>query len=71
MCVIEADRVMNTANEETKALLDRLPDDCLLEGVQYRLYVVEKIHGGIDRAEKEGVLSQDEIERKLDKWASN
>ncbi len=61
---------MSTAKEEVKALLDKLPDDCSLEDVQYHLYIVEKIHRGIDRAEREGVLSQDEVERKFDKWIS-
>jgi len=61
---------MSTAKEEVKALLDKLPDDCSLEDVQYHLYVVEKIHSGMERAEKEGVLSQDEVERKFDKWTS-
>jgi hypothetical protein len=61
---------MSTAKEEVKALLDKLPDDCSLEDVQYHLYVVEKIHRGIERAENEGTLSQDEVERKLDKWTS-
>ena len=56
---------MSTAKEEVKTLLDKLPDDCSLEDVQYHLYVVEKIHRGIERAEKEGVLSQDEVERKF------
>lgn len=59
---------MSTAKEEVKALLDKLPDDCSLEDVQYHLYVVEKIRRGIERAEKEGTLSQEEVERKLDKW---
>jgi len=70
MCVVEEERVMSTAKEEVKALLDKLPDDCSLEDVQYHLYVVEKIHRGIERAEKEGVLGQDEVERKFDKWTS-
>lgn len=61
---------MSTAKEEVKALLEQLPDDCSLEDVQYHLYVVEKIHRGIERAEKEGTLSQDEVERKLGKWIS-
>ena len=61
---------MNTAKEEIKALLDKLPDDCSLEDVQYHLYVVEKIHRGIERAEKEWVLGQDEVERKFNKWTS-
>lgn len=61
---------MSTAKEDVRVLLDKLPDDCSLEDVQYHLYVVEKIHRGIERAEKEGVLSQDEAERKLNKWTS-
>ncbi|MBI5039910.1 MAG: hypothetical protein HZB57_01460 [Gammaproteobacteria bacterium] len=61
---------MSTAKEEVKALLDKLPDDCSLEDVQYHLYVVEKIHRGIERAGEEGTLTQDEVERKLGKWIS-
>ena len=61
---------MSTAKEEVRVLLDKLPDDCSLEDVQYHLYVVEKIHRGIERAETEGVLSQDDAERKLNKWTS-
>jgi hypothetical protein len=61
---------MSTAKEEVRVILDKLPDDCSLEDVQYHLYVVEKIHKGIGRADKEGVLSQDEAERKLNKWTS-
>jgi len=59
---------MSTAKEEVKALLDKLPDDCSLEDVQYHLYVVEKIHKGIIRAEMEGTISQGEVERKFGKW---
>ena len=61
---------MSTAKEDVRMLLDKLPDDCSLEDVQYHLYVVEKIHRGIERAETEGVLSQDEVERKFNKWTS-
>ena len=59
---------MGAAKDEVKALLDKLPDDCSLEDVQYHLYVVEKINRGIERAEKEGMLNQEDVERKLDKW---
>jgi hypothetical protein len=58
---------MRTVKDEVKALLDKLPDDCSLEDVQYHLYVVEKIHRGIERAEKEGTLSQTEVERTFEK----
>jgi ribosomal protein S20 len=61
---------MNTAKDEVKAILDKLPDDCSLEDIQYHLYVAEKIHRGIERAEREGAISQDEAERKFSKWTS-
>ncbi len=50
---------MSNAKEEVKSMLEKLPDDCSLEDIQYHLYVVEKIHRGIDRAEKEGMLSRE------------
>jgi len=59
---------MNTAKEEVNSILDKLPDECTLEDVQYHLYVVEKIQRGIARADTEGELSQDEVERKFSKW---
>ncbi len=61
---------MNTAKEEVRSLLDKLPDECTLEDVQYHLYVVEKIQRGIVRAGIEGTLSQDDVERKFSKWAT-
>jgi hypothetical protein len=61
---------MYTAKEEVRALLEKIPDDSSLEDVQYHLYVVEKIHRGIECAEKEGSVSQDEVERKLSKWTT-
>ncbi len=53
---------MSTAKSEVQSLLEKLPDDCTLEDIQYHLYVVEKVHRGIDRAEKEGEISQQDKE---------
>lgn len=58
---------MKTAKEEARSLIDKLPDDCTFEDIQYHLYVVEKIQRGIQRAEKEVTLTQDEVERKFSK----
>ena len=38
---------MSTAKSEIRSLLEKLPDDCSIEDVQYHLYVVEKIQNGI------------------------
>jgi hypothetical protein len=57
-----------TAKQEVESLLAKLPDDCSLEDIQYHLYVIEKVRLGLDKADKEGAISQDEAERRLDKW---
>lgn len=59
---------MSTAKSEVQSLLEKLPDDCTLEDIQYHLYVVEKVHRGIDRAEEEGKISQQDVEKRLGKW---
>ncbi len=61
---------MSTAKDEIKQLINKLPDDCTLEDMQYHLYVTEKIKRGIQRAESEGTLSQQEVERKFSKWTA-
>ncbi|MBE0536458.1 MAG: hypothetical protein IH624_12385 [Phycisphaerae bacterium] len=61
---------MKTAKEEARSLIDRLPDDCTLEDIQYHLYVAEKMQRGIERAQTEGTLTQDDVERKFSKWTS-
>jgi hypothetical protein len=59
---------MNTAKNEVESLLRKLPDDCTLEDIQYHLYVIEKIRRGIELAEAQGTLTQEEVERQLSKW---
>ena len=61
---------MNTTKDEIQSLLQKLPDDCTLEDVQYHLYVIGKIRKGIERAETEGAVAQEEVERRLSKWTS-
>jgi len=61
---------METAKSEVEALLQRLPDDCTLEDIQYHLYVVEKIRRSIELAESQGTLTQEEVERRLSKWTT-
>jgi hypothetical protein len=60
--------IVSTAKNEVQSLLDRLPDDCTLEDIQYHLYVVEKVRRGIERAEREGEVPQREVEERLGKW---
>ncbi len=59
---------MNTAKQEVRSLLQKLPNNCTLEDIQYHLYVIEKINRGLDRAKKEGCISQKDIEKRLAEW---
>jgi len=59
---------MNTAKETVQELLSTLPEDCSLEDIQYHLYVVEKIQRGMERAERDGTVSHEDAELRLQKW---
>ena len=61
-------RIMSTAKREVEALLEKLPDECTLEDIQYHLYVLEKIRNGIAAAEEHGSVTQEEAEARLAKW---
>ena len=44
-----------TTKDQVRALLDRLPEDCTFDDVQYHLYVVQAVARG-DADEKAGRL---------------
>lgn len=59
---------MSSAKEEVESLLDKLPDNCSLEDIQYHLYVLEKVRHGLEAADTRGTLTQEEAEGQLNKW---
>lgn len=59
---------MNTAKEEVRKMLERLPDDASFEDIQYHIYVREKIERGLKDIQEGNVLSQEDIEERMSKW---
>ena len=59
---------MVSVKEEVAALLERLPNDCTVEDLQYHLYVLEKVRSGLERADAEGSIPQEEAEARLSRW---
>ncbi len=55
--------VMNAVKAEAIRLIQSLPDDCSLEDIQYRLYVIQKVERGLAAIDEERVVSQEEAER--------
>lgn len=58
-----------TAKDTVRALLDRLPDDCTLDDVQYHLYVVQAVARG-EADEKAGrTIPHEQVDAELRrKW---
>jgi hypothetical protein len=58
-----------TAKQTVRELLDRLPDDCSLDDVQYHLYVVQAANRGLSDLEYRRTIPQAQVETELRrKW---
>ena len=58
-----------TTKQTVQALLDRLPEDCSLEDVQYHLYVLQAVARGAADADAGHTLSHEEVAADLRrKW---
>lgn len=59
---------MNSAKREVEELLKRIPDNASYEDIQYRIYLRQKIAQGEADAEAGRVLTQEEVEKRMEKW---
>jgi len=56
------------AKTQTRELLNRLPDNCTIEDVQYHLYVAEKIRRRLVQSDAGMAVPHQEAEKRLEKW---
>lgn len=59
---------MNNIKGKIKSILNQLPDNCSIEDIQYHLYILEKVRQGLQIADTENTLKQEEVEGLLNKW---
>lgn len=59
---------MSTPKAEVNAMLEALPQDASFEDIQYHLYVLEKVRRGLERADTEGAISNEDAKVRLGKW---
>lgn len=60
---------MNVAKSEVQDILNNMPDECDIEDLHYRLYVLEKIKRGQEAVKNGNTLTQDEVrDRIAKKW---
>jgi hypothetical protein len=53
---------------EVAALLERLPEESTLEEIQYHLYVLEKVHRGLEQIDRGEGIPHAEAVARLRKW---
>jgi predicted transcriptional regulator len=59
---------MPSIKQQVQAVVDALPEDCTIEEVHYRLYVLDKIRRGIRQADAGKTISHSEMLRRVKKW---
>jgi len=59
---------MNTAKEEVRKLLERLPNDASFEDIQYQVYLLDEVARGSEEIERGEGIEQEEVKRRLAKW---
>jgi hypothetical protein len=59
---------MPSAKQEAIELIQRLPDDSTLGDIQYHLYVRQKVLRGLRDVEEGRSQTQEEVEKRMEKW---
>jgi hypothetical protein len=54
-----------------ESLLRKFPDDCIVEDIEYHIYIIEKIRKSIETAETQGTLTQEEVKSLLKRYIRN
>ena len=59
---------MQTIKEEAIKAINSLPDSATIEDIMYRLYVIDKVHAGLDDVRNGKVITSDELKREIQSW---
>ncbi len=54
--------------DDVKQMIDKLPEDCSIEDIQYTLYVRSKIQKGLKDLDEGNYLSHEEVKARMDQW---
>ena len=54
--------------QEAINAIERLPDNATIEDIMYRLYVIDKIHEGLDDVRNGRVITTEELEKEVQSW---
>ncbi len=57
-----------TAKLEAENIIKGLPEDSSFEDIQYHLFIAEKLMKSREQIKDGKVFTQDEVEKRLEKW---
>jgi predicted transcriptional regulator len=66
--MVESEVEVASPKQAVLEMIHRLPEDASLEDIQYHLFVLQKVERGLNDVEAGRVVSQDEVEKRLQKW---
>ena len=58
----------HTAKQEAIETIERLPDDVPLDEIVYRLFVLSKIHQGLQDIDAGRVIPSEVLAREIEQW---
>ncbi len=61
-------RIMPTAKEEVRDLLEKLPDEASFDDIEYQIYVLHEIREGIAEADRGDLIDHEEVKSRMAKW---
>ncbi len=50
--------------------IKRLPDDCSIDDIMYRVYVIDKVLKGLEDVKYGRMYTQEEMEMRMEKWVA-
>ncbi|MBV1914432.1 MAG: hypothetical protein KUG72_03545 [Pseudomonadales bacterium] len=57
-----------SAKQEALLAIQQLPDSVDFDDIVYRLYVINKIHQGMEDIENGNVISHDDLKHEIEQW---
>jgi len=61
---------MNLLKETAIESIKRLPEECTIEDIMYRIDLVAQVFEGLQDAEAGGLITTEELLERVDRWAS-
>lgn len=59
---------MQTIKQEAIEAISKLPDSATIEDMMYRLYVIDKVHAGLDDVRNGKIITSEELKREIQSW---